>query len=173
VRRSAVFFEQAGSTKDRGSCVATLKRVLLDPDGTWVPRWLVVVVTAPTGVAYQQQCAGTANDQREVEGFLVPLGGLKVTPESGMIEPTEFEAVFHEGRACVWAAANNALPPARLERLRHLVADVPYWTVGSDGESDARGALELDDSRLSELTEAWVPVRTPDGPGILMWANCD
>ncbi|WUO43891.1 DUF6210 family protein [Streptomyces sp. NBC_00285] len=31
----------------------------------------------------------------------------------------------------------------------------------------------LDESRLAEADEAWVPVLTPDGPGVLTWENSD
>lgn len=55
---------------------------------------------APTGVVYQQQCAGVACDQREVEGFLVPLGGYKLDADEGLVDPDAFTAVFHEGRWC-------------------------------------------------------------------------
>ncbi|MGW9028169.1 DUF6210 family protein [Streptomyces sp. NPDC055722] len=34
-------------------------------------------------------------------------------------------------------------------------------------------ALVLDESRLAEIDEAWVPVVTPDGPGVLVWENSD
>ncbi|WP_437952067.1 DUF6210 family protein [Sorangium sp. So ce296] len=53
------------------------RHVPLDPDGTWRATWLVVV-EAPTGVLYEQQCAGNGCDDRAIEGYLVPLGGLKV-----------------------------------------------------------------------------------------------
>ena len=33
--------------------------------------------------------------------------------------------------------------------------------------------IELDESRFYEIDEAWVPVATPDGPGILTWENSD
>ncbi|WP_328753160.1 DUF6210 family protein [Streptomyces sp. NBC_00285] len=33
--------------------------------------------------------------------------------------------------------------------------------------------LLLDESRLAEADEAWVPVLTPDGPGVLTWENSD
>lgn len=42
------------------------RHVFLDPDGTWRATWLVVVVEAPTGVIYEQQCAGTGTDQRAI-----------------------------------------------------------------------------------------------------------
>jgi len=64
------------------------------------------------------------------------------------------------------------LPPERLQQLRALVQAIPYWTRSGDGE-DHRGHLLLDESRLLELVEAWVPVITADGPGVLTWPNCD
>jgi hypothetical protein len=33
--------------------------------------------------------------------------------------------------------------------------------------------LKLDESRIAEADEAWVPVLTPDGSGVLMWFNSD
>jgi hypothetical protein len=33
--------------------------------------------------------------------------------------------------------------------------------------------ISVDDSRLNEIDEAWVPVTTPDGRGILTWENSD
>lgn len=114
-----------------------------------------------------------ACDQRELEGFLVPLGGLKLDPEDGMIDPAEFEAVFHRGKACAWGAANNALPAERFETLRQLVASVPYWTDGAANAAGTRQPIQLDETRREQLTEAWVPVLTAHGPGVLMWSNCD
>ncbi len=34
-------------------------------------------------------------------------------------------------------------------------------------------SLALDSARLAEADEAWVPVATPDGLGILLWPNSD
>lgn len=50
-----------------------------------------------------------------------------------------------------------------VERLRAAVSGAGYW------ESEESGAvspcpLQLDDQHLSEADEAWIPVRTPDGP---------
>jgi hypothetical protein len=38
---------------------------------------------------------------------------------------------------------------------------------------DERAFLDLDRSRLEELTEAWIPVRSAYGPGVLVFANSD
>jgi hypothetical protein len=50
------------------------------------------------------------------------------------------------------------------------VEALPYWTCD---EGETRVSLRLDESRLEEVVEAWVPVLTPDGPGVLVWENCD
>ncbi|MEV6106358.1 DUF6210 family protein [Streptomyces sp. NPDC051940] len=59
-----------------------------------------------------------------------------------------------------------------LARLRAIVAEVTYWSSNSLQWSEPH-ALGLDETRIAELDEAWVPVRTPDGSGVLMWANSD
>ena len=35
------------------------------------------------------------------------------------------------------------------------------------------GASPLDESRILEADEAWIPVITPHGPGVLVWPNSD
>ncbi len=149
------------------------RRVFIDPDGTFKPQWLVVVIEAATGVIYSQQCCGNVCDQREVEGYLVPLGGLKADPGKGLVDPDEFTAVFHERDGCVWGSSYGSLPAARLERLRELVREVPFWICKEGEHIDQRSFLELDERHLDDITEAWVPVLTAAGRGVLMWANCD
>ena len=149
-----------------------LRHVFLDPDGTW-SEWLAVVIEHPTGIAYSQQCGGTANDHRLVEGYLVPLGGPQCDAEAGSIEVPQLRDVFHRGTGCVYKWVGFDLPSDRRERLAALVATVPYWQCRLDGGPDARLPLALDHSRIDEICEAWVPVVTPDGPGILVYANCD
>lgn len=150
------------------------RRVFLDPSGT-IPYLLGVVIAHPTGVCYEQQCAGTETNLRSIEGYFVPLGGLRFVADKGLFDPNQLTEVFHEGNACTWGGRAWNLPPNaselpedRLERLRSLVEAIPYWT-----ESDQRLHLRVDEERLGELVEAWVPVLTPDGPGVLVWENCD
>ncbi|MEU6356441.1 DUF6210 family protein [Streptomyces sp. NPDC047072] len=45
--------------------------------------------------------------------------------------------------------------------------------AGSRGLTWPPSLLDLDESRLAEADEAWVPVLTPDGPGVLTWENSD
>lgn len=144
-----------------------MRHVFIDPDGT-CHAYLAVIVAHPTGVTYWQQCSGTATEDFGLEGYLVPIGGARFDPEQGRVSWRALAAVFHPGCSVI----PLELPTDRLEALRRRVAAIPFWTR-TDGGEDVRGHLVLDESRLAELREAWVPVITPDGPGILTWPNCD
>ena len=142
--------------------------VFLDPGGTQ-QFGLFVVVQRPTGVTYGHQCAGHATEVRSVEGFLVPLGGPDA---AGSL--IEFFA-----RTC---KGNPPLPDgpwwdtywteAAVAELRELVGQIPCWVTAENGD-DVRLVLELDESRLREVTEGWLPVNTPIGKAILLFENCD
>ena len=70
----------------------------------------------------------------------------------------------HGSRGLAW-------PQERLERLRSAVA---FHVYGSRNRDDSfPEPLALDESRLTEVDEAWVPVVTQDGPGVLVWDNSD
>lgn len=142
----------------------------LDPDGTQPGGWLHVIVEAATGAVYAAQCAGVANELRSCEGYLVPVGGLKMDPAAGRIDTAGLRAVFHDGRVCL--GAGEPLPAERLAALEAWITQVPFWIVAAHGGS-LRQALELDRGRLDEIAEAWVPVRTPLGRAVLVWKNCD
>ncbi|MET9919589.1 DUF6210 family protein [Streptomyces sp. NPDC006435] len=51
------------------------------------------------------------------------------------------------------------------------VERIPYWA--SDGRAEGLHTLGPDGSRFRDADEAWVPVITPDGPGVLLWADSD
>lgn len=55
-----------------------------------------------------------------------------------------------------------------LQGVRDAVAFVRYWTAESGPQP-----LTLDDDRAAQVDEGWVPVRTADGPGFLLWPNSD
>ncbi|GAA4056435.1 DUF6210 family protein [Actinomadura miaoliensis] len=135
--------------------------VFLDPDGT-ADVWLYVVVEAPTGVFYQQQYGGTACRQGQVEGYLVPVYGLDALNALR----TLFEQHFRG--AGTW---NHSWSPEERDRLRDGVEGVTFWAC--DGWTEEPHALKLDESRMAEADEAWIPVLTPDGPGVLLWFNSD
>jgi hypothetical protein len=131
-------------------------------------------------VSYRQQCGGTDCLQREVEGYYVPLGGYQSDPTAGLFDNGALTAPFHKGGDnCVFSGSPRPesplipeLPPDRIEALRTVVESIPYWS-DADASGTEREHLILDQSRLTDLAEAWVPVLTPDGPGILTWPNCD
>ena len=148
--------------------------VFLDPDGTFPADWLGLIVDAPTGVFYANQCGGTACEQREREGYYVPLSSTPMASDEPRLGAAELSAAFHgRGGACHWDMATDGrkLTPDRLTRLTAAVARIPSWSV--DGQN-TRQPLRLDDKRLGELAEAWVPVLLPAGErAILVWGNCD
>lgn len=145
--------------------------VSLDPDET-LPPWLVVVVRSATGVVYGTQCAGVATEERLIEGYLVLLGGPRLGTESEPIDLASLNDVFHEGDACMWKWKGRDFPNERLARLRALIETIPYWQCILEGR-DTGHRLRIDASRIHELAEAWVPVETPDGPGVVLYKNCD
>lgn len=145
--------------------------VYLDPDGT-LPEWIAVVVRQETNIVYGTQCAGVATEQRFVEGYLIPVGGSKYELDTGKIEVGPFVDVFHENGGCQWSWTGRGLPVERQAILGKLVESIPYWRTGRDG-ADRKYPLHVDDARIGEIAEAWIPVRTPDGPGVLLYKNCD
>ena len=142
--------------------------VFLDPDGS--QEWgLVVIVAAATGVTYAHQCGGHATELREVEGFAVPLGG----PSAAKKIVQWFAATFGGNPPLRESRFWRDWSQERIEELASIVSDVPFWlTPGADGP-DQRCWLKLDRDRFGEVTEAWVPVRTPYGPGVLLFQNSD
>ncbi|CAL9407361.1 hypothetical protein SUDANB121_01596 [Nocardiopsis dassonvillei] len=136
--------------------------VLLDPDGLLGQDWLYVVVRAPTGVHYQQQYGGTACRQGSAEGFLVPVHG----PDALGLLRGLFERDLRG--AGTWG---RPLRRAHRDRVDAALAEVVYWAC--DGTDERPHPLALDEDSLGELDEAWIPVRTPDGPGVLVWCNSD
>jgi hypothetical protein len=124
--------------------------------------WLYVVVRASTGVFYQQQYGGTACRQGQVEGFLVPvLGPLGLGRLRELFEG-------HFKGAGTW---NHQWSREELDNLREAVRGIRYWEC--DGLNERPHPLQLDEERLTDADEAWIPVLTPDGPGILVWFNSD
>lgn len=138
------------------------RHVFLDPDGTWDDDWMYVVIEERTGVVYQTQYGGTACRKGEVEGFLVP-----VTARPALAALRELFEVEFRGSG-TW---RHAWSDDERERLRRIVSGVGYWM--SDGTTDTPQHTRLDESRMDDVDEAWVPVLTPDGPGMLLWFNSD
>ena len=150
--------------------LADADHVYLDPDGS-TPPWLTVVVRRGTNVVYETQCAGLACEHRMVEGYLVPVGGLKSDVASSEIKLAPLTDVFHADGGCRYGWCGGGLPAAELNRLRRLLREVTFWH--STGGANRRDELKLDETRLVQLVEAWVPVLTPYGHGVLLYKNCD
>lgn len=144
--------------------MSTAKRyVCLDPDGTGADQgWMFVVVAAPTGVVHQNQGGGYGCIPYEQEGYLLPVFGRGLDDELKQIFVRELKG---------WGSRGLDWPEELLARLRKAVA---VHVHGSDNRDDTwPSPLVLDESRLAEADEAWVPVLTPDGPGFLAWENSD
>jgi len=121
---------------------------------------LFVIVLAPTGVSYSNQCGGTACNQQRVEGFLVPIG----MPQHLSAVTEWFRQRF--GESC-WCNGCLAADPMVAKELAALIATLPCWADGNPTP------LQLDTERLVHGGEAWVPVHSPFGLGWLTWTNSD
>lgn len=141
--------------------VAGQRAVLVDPDGT-APDWTYVVIEHKTGVIYQHEFGGTATRLGEVEGYLVPVNGENAR--------SEFDAVFVQRLRGV-GSWGKVLEPDLLEAVRNAVSTIRYW-FDAQGSSEVE-FLTLDENRLDEVDEAWLPVVTSDGRGVLIWPNSD
>lgn len=137
--------------------------VFIDPSGFLLHPWMAVLVRARTGVTYSHQTGGVACLPRKLEGYYVPV--------FDQIAYDSLRSIFEvtlEGAGMSQSNAHWAGP--LLERLRQAVTLVRMDpSAGGPGEAP----LVLDESRLDEIDEAWVPVVSPDGPGVLIWENSD
>ncbi|MEY4180616.1 MAG: hypothetical protein RLY70_4190 [Planctomycetota bacterium] len=137
--------------------------VFLNPDGTQ-ETGLVVIVEHGTGVRYAQQCGGIATEIRAIEGFLVPVGGPSAAKKVYQWFWKRFAGHCSTGEV-EWREELIA-------ELATLIATIPCWLTRSNGK-DERHKLELNVARIDECVEAWIPVLTPYGPGILTLDNSD
>jgi hypothetical protein len=136
--------------------------VFLNPDGTQ-ETGLYVIVEHETGVKYATQCGGVSTEVRALEGFLIPVGGPKAAKKIFYWFWKRFRGGCSHGKV-KWKEE-------WIVELAKLVAEVPCWLTRAN--DDVRFALELDENRIDECVEAWIPVRTPYGPGVLTLQNSD
>jgi Family of unknown function (DUF6210) len=147
-----------------GAAAMNMTIVAIDPDGT--QDWGVFVIAdSPTGTTYEVQCGGHSTEQRSAEGYLVPVG------DAAAARPLQdFFARAFGGNPP--PAGGNRWSDTQLDELAGIVGQLPYWSRSQDG-SDQRSLLKLNRERVSELTEAWIPVEMLGGAGILIFKNSD
>ena len=161
-RRADQSFGVAAATAIRqDASVAGHRTVVVDPDGT-APDWADVIIEEPTGVVYQHQYGGTANRQGELEGYLVPVDGTAVRAQLDDLFVRRLRRVGSRGKL---------LEPDLLTKVREAVEMIRFWPGAQ--ESPGVEQLRVDDDRLDEMDEAWVPVITGNGRGVLIWPNSD
>jgi hypothetical protein len=148
--------------------------IFLDPDGTQ-PLCLMVIVAAATGVTYAHQCGGYATRIRQLEGFAVPVGDATAAQPLRAFISQRFRGNPSIVKGGADERADDGWTAADLEQLNVLLGHIALWKTFPEGAGvdDERALLRLDRSRLDELTEAWIPVSTPYGPGVLVFANSD
>ncbi len=92
-----------------------------------------------------------------------------VRAETGVIYQQQYG-----GTACRQGQVEGFLVPVFGPKGLSLLRELFEGHFGGAGTWRYRWqADELDEQHLSEADEAWIPVRTPDGPGILVWFNSD
>ncbi|MFH9353141.1 DUF6210 family protein [Kitasatospora sp. NPDC017646] len=147
---------------DQPHDTTTKRHVQLDPDGCG-GGWMFVIVAAPTDVVYQNQCGGYACAQYEQEDYLVPLYGTDLDEEMNEIFVGALKGYGMRGQE--W-------PALVVDRLRAAVGSLGIYGSGRGGDPYPP-SLVLDEFRLSDAAEAWIPVITPDGSGVLVRENSD
>lgn len=137
--------------------------------------WLYVVLERPTGVVYHIQCGGLSCRQDAAEGILVPVHA----PDSYALLQDLFVRDL-----CSAPIPASGLGEKELERLRTAVEAIRIpmdsrWPELSE-PTDSRDIdwpqtypIQVDETRLSEGYEAFLPVATPFGRGVLVWSNSD
>lgn len=142
--------------------------VYIDPDGS-IDTGLLVLVAAPTGVVYETQCAGLRCEQRGLEGYIVPCSSQSYELTSNVaadIADFFYRHFKNQGDSA------DTWPSKAVAELSTLIHSVAFWTTPKDAPH-RRERLRLDHTRLEECTEAWIPIITPYGPGVLIFKNSD
>ncbi|MDP6636665.1 MAG: DUF6210 family protein [Phycisphaerae bacterium] len=139
------------------------KYIFINPDGT-EDVGLCLVIESPTGVEYGNQCGGHSNEERVLEGYLIPLGMLELEQELYDFFWEEFRGNCYE--------PDNEWTTERISKLETIIAKIPDWICSKGGE-DKKESLALDRNRIDECTEAWIPVLSKYGRGVLMLKNSD
>jgi hypothetical protein len=141
--------------------VTTARVIFIHPDGT-LPDWMFVIVESDTGIWYEQQYGGTACRQRRQQGFLVPVYSREARVALDALFVRELRG------AGLWGGSRQP-DEEILRKAADAVALINYWADDESGPV----ALILDADRAAHVDEAWIPVVTPHGLGVLVWHNSD
>lgn len=116
--------------------------------------YVYLIVEAKTGVEYAEQVSGHYCMAKSCEGFLVPIAS-----DSALL------ADFFKRFGGVGPMAIEDWSAQDINELTKIVSQFRTWV-------DMK-PIQLDHTRLSETTEAWVRVITPYGSGVLVFPNSD
>lgn len=125
---------------------------------------LLLIVEYPTGVEYGNQCAGYTNQEMRAEGFLIPLGDHNKERELYNFFWTEFRGNCY--------VPYNEWTAERTGKLSDIIREIACWYT-EFGKVGKLQSLKLDERRMDECVEAWIPVISPYGKGILTLMNSD
>lgn len=137
-------------------------RTMIDVSLQDVPTPMLLI-EAPTGVRYVQQCGGVRCDLQSVEGYLVPIS-TELTRELW----AELTKLWTDREYCDFRPNEAAHAVA-------LVESVEAWVpTGKPLPDDiACERLAFDQSRANRAQEAWVPVIAGGRRAWLIWENSD
>lgn len=122
-----------------------MKRVFLQQ--CLLRPWLIV--EAKTGIEYSHQCGGSQTTIINVEGYLIPCEPFYDDP----VKWNEKDYIEKCGR--------------------ELVEALPVMTFLNANNKDTWELVRYDLNRIEEAIEAWVPITTSLGKGVLIWDNSD
>lgn len=142
------------------------KYIFIDPDGTF-DNWIYLLVENQTNIVYSSQCNGTDNEIRYLEGFLIPIGGDVY--DVGMNQKIDIDRFVNIFKKKSKFQTNNF----NIEELKKIIENITIWYSEEIDGNDVRNYLMLNESRINEAVEAWIPVLTPWGDGVLVWKNSD
>lgn len=157
-----------------GQDVPATYYIFLNPDGRQ-EMGLIAIIAAQTGVTYAHQCGGLAAVECHLQGFAIPLGGPAAAAPLQRFFRETFQGNPPITRQHSQTSGSRQWTDIQLDELAALVGAVELWkTYPSQArQEDQRAFVQLDRSRIGELTEAWIPVQTVYGPGVLVLPNSD
>jgi hypothetical protein len=139
-----------------------MREIFMNPSGFLLYPWMAVLVYSPTGVTYTHQIGGVSCRPRQIEGYYVPVYNQEAHDALRSI----FEVTLGGSGTYLGVSWKEPL----LGQLSEAVSGV---RMDSSDNRLSEVPLSLDEARLDEIDEAWVPITSPDGPGILIWENSD